>query len=157
VEAPASVFTVFWLELFTTKTKSPASDRDKASKKNEKKSNFEPGYDIHAKSYSGEGTADLSQRAHREIDLGRDANPKPTALASRNSGTSHGRIDPGEVILTLGTRLRPRVWRCGHLRRPNNIVSLAFVTGLDYQTRLDHSGVPNSSATPSSPTAQAAA
>jgi len=74
------------------------------------------------------------------LDLARDANPQTYGVGVKELWElPPGRIVPGEVILTLGYPLTSKEYGgAGIYGGQNNIVSLAFVTGLDYQDpRLD--------------------
>jgi electron-transferring-flavoprotein dehydrogenase len=111
-------------------------------KHNQPKSNFEPGYDLKAKvTILAEGprgslTKDLVQRF--ELDKGR--NPQTYGVGVKELWElPSGRMAPGEVIYTMGWPLTSKeyggAWVYG---AKNNVVSLGFVTGLDYpDPRLD--------------------
>src|SRR5450432_257143 len=118
------------------------TDDKGVDKKNEKKSNFEPGYDIQAKVVIlAEGTrGSLTKELITKLDLARDANPQTYGVGVKELWElPTGRIEPGEVILTLGYPLTTKEYGgAGIYGGKNNIASLAFVTGLDYQDpRLD--------------------
>jgi electron-transferring-flavoprotein dehydrogenase len=118
------------------------TDDKGVDKNNEKKSNFEPGYDIRAKVVIlAEGTrGSLTKQLIAKLDLARDANPQTYGVGVKELWElPAGRIEPGEVILTLGYPLTTHEYGgAGIYGGQNNIVSLAFVTGLDYQDpRLD--------------------
>jgi len=106
------------------------------------KGNFEPGYDLHAKvvilaeGTRGSCTKQLIQRF--ELDKGR--NPQTYGVGVKELWeVPSGRIAKGEVIYTMGWPLTSSeyggAWIYGS---KDNIVSLGFVTGLDYpDPRLD--------------------
>ncbi len=118
------------------------TDDKGVDKQNEKKSNFEPGYDISSKiTILAEGTrGSLTKQLVAKLDLARDSNPQTYGVGVKELWElPPGRIAPGEVILTLGYPLTTKEYGgAGIYGGQNNIVSLAFVTGLDYQDpRLD--------------------
>lgn len=118
------------------------TDDKGVDKQNEKKSNFEPGYDIQAKVVVlAEGTrGSLTKELIAKFDLARDANPQTYGVGVKELWElPPGRVAPGEVILTLGYPLTTKEYGgAGIYGGRDNIVSLAFVTGLDYQDpRLD--------------------
>jgi len=118
------------------------TDDKGVDKQNQPKANFEPGYDLKAKVVvlaegpRGSLTKQLIERFH----LDRDRNPQVYGVGVKELWeVPAGRIAPGEVIYTLGYPLTTKeyggAWIDGS---PNNIVSLGFVTGLDYpDPRLD--------------------
>jgi electron-transferring-flavoprotein dehydrogenase len=111
-------------------------------KNNEPKSNFEPGYDLQAKiTILAEGTrGSLTKQLIKKFDLMKDRNPQTYGQGVKELWeVPPGRIALGEVIYTMGWPLTSReyggAWIYGG---KNNIVSLGFVTGLDYpDPRLD--------------------
>jgi electron-transferring-flavoprotein dehydrogenase len=115
-------------------------------KHNQPKSNFEPGYDLQAKIVIlAEGTrGSLTKQLIAKFDLMRDRNPQTYGQGVKELWeVPSGRIAPGEVIYTMGWPLTSReyggAWIYGG---KDNIVSLGFVTGLDYpDPRLDPQGV----------------
>jgi electron-transferring-flavoprotein dehydrogenase len=108
------------------------------------KSNFEPGYDLHAKiTVLAEGArGSLTKQLAGRLDLYRHSNPQTYGVGVKElwelpSGRSS--IMAGEVIYTLGWPLTTKeyggAWIYGG---KDNLVSLGFVTGLDYEDpRLD--------------------
>ena len=106
------------------------------------KSNFEPGYDLKAKIVIlAEGTrGSLTKQLIARFDLDRDRNPQTYGQGVKELWeVPAGRIAPGEVIYTMGWPLTTReyggAWIYGG---KDNVVSLGFVTGLDYpDPRLD--------------------
>jgi electron-transferring-flavoprotein dehydrogenase len=116
---------------------------DKGVDKNgEKKSNFEPGYQLKSKCVIlAEGTrGSLTKQLIGKFDLNKDRNPQTYGVGIKELWeVPSGRIPKGEVIYTLGWPLTTKeyggAWIYGS---KDNIVSLGFVTGLDYQDpRLD--------------------
>src|SRR6202166_2414148 len=111
-------------------------------KRNQPKSNFEPGYDLQAKIVIlAEGTrGSLTKQLVKKFDLVKDRNPQTYGQGIKELWeVPSGRIAPGEVIYTMGWPLTSREYGgawiyCGK----DNVVSLGFVTGLDYpDPRLD--------------------
>jgi electron-transferring-flavoprotein dehydrogenase len=116
---------------------------DKGVDKNgEQKSNFEPGYDLKAKVVIlAEGTrGSLTKQLVARFNLDRDRNPQTYGVGVKELWeVPSGRIAPGEVIYTMGWPLTAQeyggAWLYGG---KDNVVSLGFVTGLDYEDpRLD--------------------
>jgi electron-transferring-flavoprotein dehydrogenase len=111
-------------------------------KHNQPKSNFEPGYDLQAKiTILAEGTrGSLTKQLIKRFDLMKDRNPQTYGQGVKELWeVPAGRIAPGEVIYTMGWPLTSReyggAWIYGG---KDNVVSLGFVTGLDYpDPRLD--------------------
>ena len=111
-------------------------------KQNQPKSNFEPGYDVKAKVVVlAEGTrGSLSKQLIQKFDLMKDRNPQTYGVGVKELWeVPSGRIKAGQVIYTMGYPLTTKeyggAWIYGS---KDNIVSLGFVTGLDYQDpRLD--------------------
>src|SRR5579864_8842096 len=118
------------------------TDDKGVDKEGHPKSNFEPGYDLHAKVVilaegpRGSLTKDLIQK----FDLAKNANPQTYGVGVKELWeVPAGRMAPGEVIYTMGWPLTTKeyggAWIYGS---KDNIVSLGFVTGLDYgDPRLD--------------------
>ena len=111
-------------------------------KNNQPKSNFEPGYDLQAKIVIlAEGTrGSLTKQLINRFDLMKGRNPQTYGQGVKELWeVPSSSIAPGEVIYTMGWPLTSReyggAWIYGS---KNNIVSLGFVTGLDYpDPRLD--------------------
>jgi electron-transferring-flavoprotein dehydrogenase len=111
-------------------------------KNNQPKSNFEPGYDLQAKiTILAEGTrGSLTKQLIKKFDLMKGRNPQTYGQGVKELWeVPSGRIAPGEVIYTMGWPLTSReyggAWIYGG---KDNVVSLGFVTGLDYSDpRLD--------------------
>jgi electron-transferring-flavoprotein dehydrogenase len=111
-------------------------------KQNQPKSNFEPGYDLKAKvTILAEGTrGSLTKELVTKFNLVKDRNPQTYGVGVKELWeVPSGRIAPGEVIYTMGWPLTVKeyggAWIYGS---KDNLVSLGFVTGLDYpDPRLD--------------------
>jgi electron-transferring-flavoprotein dehydrogenase len=111
-------------------------------KQNQPKSNFEPGYDLHAKVVIlAEGPrGSLTKQLIHKFDLVKDRNPQTYGQGVKELWElPSARIAAGEVIYTMGWPLTSReyggAWIYGG---QDNLVSLGFVTGLDYpDPRLD--------------------
>src|SRR5206468_3501701 len=118
------------------------TDDKGVDKQNQPKSNFEPGYDLQAKVVIlAEGTrGSLTKQLIAKFDLAKDRNPQTYGQGIKELWeVPAGRITPGEVIYTMGWPLTTKeyggAWIYGG---KDNIVSLGFVTGLDYpDPRLD--------------------
>jgi electron-transferring-flavoprotein dehydrogenase len=118
------------------------TDDKGVDKNNQPKTNFEPGYDLKAKLVIlAEGTrGSLTKQLIARFQLDHDRNPQTYGVGVKELWElPAGRISPGEVIYTMGWPLTPReyggAWIYGG---KDNIVSLGFVTGLDYpDPRLD--------------------
>jgi electron-transferring-flavoprotein dehydrogenase len=118
------------------------TDDKGVDKQNQPKSNFEPGYDVKAKVVVlAEGTrGSLTKQLVEKFDLMKDRNPQTYGVGVKELWeVPSGRIKAGEVIYTMGYPLTTKeyggAWIYGS---KDNIVSLGFVTGLDYQDpRLD--------------------
>jgi electron-transferring-flavoprotein dehydrogenase len=111
-------------------------------RQNQPKSNFEPGYDLHAKVVIlAEGPrGSLTKQLIARFSLDRDRNPQTYGQGIKELWeVPSGRVSPGQVIYTMGWPLTSKeyggAWIYGG---KDNIVSLGFVTGLDYpDPRLD--------------------
>src|SRR5882724_7293027 len=110
---------------------------DKGVDKNgERQANFEPGYDLKAKVVVlAEGTrGSLTKQLVARFQLDRECNPQTYGVGVKELWElPAGRMGPGEVIYTMGWPLTTReyggAWIYGG---KDNIISLGFVTGLDY-------------------------
>ncbi len=118
------------------------TDDKGVDKQNQPKSNFEPGYDLKSKVVIlAEGTrGSLTKQLIGRFQLDHDRNPQTYGQGVKElwEGPA-GRIVPGQVIYTMGWPLTSKeyggAWIYGGR---DNIVSLGFVTGLDYpDPRLD--------------------
>ncbi|MBV9182264.1 MAG: electron transfer flavoprotein-ubiquinone oxidoreductase [Acidobacteria bacterium] len=111
-------------------------------RRNQPKSNFEPGYDLVAKIVIlAEGSrGSLTKQLIGRFNLMKDRNPQSYGQGVKELWElPAGRLHPGEVIYTMGWPLTSReyggAWLYGG---KDNVVSLGFVTGLDYpDPRLD--------------------
>src|SRR6266705_5740581 len=118
------------------------TDDKGVDKQNQPKSNFEPGYDLKAKLVIlAEGTrGSITKQLVARFNLERGRNPQSYGVGVKELWeVPSGRIAPGEVIYTMGWPLTSKeyggAWIYGG---KDNIVSLGFVTGLDYpDPRLD--------------------
>src|SRR6202790_1124656 len=118
------------------------TDDKGVDKEGHPKSNFEPGYDLHAKVVIlAEGPrGSLTKELVSKFNLDKDANPQTYGVGVKELWeVPAGRIAPGEVIYTMGWPLTTKeyggAWIYGS---KDNVVSLGFVTGLDYaDPRLD--------------------
>ena len=118
------------------------TDDKGVDKEGRPKSNFEPGYDLRAKiTILAEGPrGSLTKQLINQFDLAKNANPQTYGIGVKELWeVPSGRIAPGEVIYTLGWPLTTKeyggAWIYGS---KDNVVSLGFVTGLDYpDPRLD--------------------
>src|SRR3954453_10787960 len=111
-------------------------------KEGNQKSNFEPGYDLRAKCVIlAEGSrGSLTKQLVARFNLDDGRNPQTYGIGVKELWeVPSGRIAKGEVIYTMGYPLTTQeyggAWIYGS---KDNIVSLGFVTGLDYaDPRLD--------------------
>src|ERR1022692_4665964 len=118
------------------------TDDKGVDKQNQPKSNFEPGYDVKAKVVLlAEGSrGSLTKQLIQKLDLMKDRNPQTYGAGVKELWeVPAGRIQAGEVIYTMGYPLNTKeyggAWIYGS---KDNVVSLGFVTGLDYQDpRID--------------------
>jgi electron-transferring-flavoprotein dehydrogenase len=118
------------------------TDDKGVDKQNQRKSNFEPGYDLKAKiTILAEGPrGSLTKELVNRFALDKDRNPQTYGVGVKELWeVPSGRIAAGEVIYTMGWPLTPKeyggAWIYGG---KNSVVSLGFVTGLDYpDPRLD--------------------
>jgi electron-transferring-flavoprotein dehydrogenase len=118
------------------------TDDKGVDKRGEQKSNFEPGYDLKTKILVlAEGTrGSLTKQLVGRFGLDKDRNPQTYGVGVKELWeVPSGRIAAGEVIYTLGYPLTFHeyggAWIYGG---KNNVVSLGYVTGLDYEDpRID--------------------
>jgi electron-transferring-flavoprotein dehydrogenase len=116
---------------------------DKGVDKNlQQKSNFEPGYDLRAKVVIlAEGTrGSLTKQLIGRFQLDQARNPQTYGVGVKELWeVPSGRIAPGEVIYTMGYPLTFHEYGGGWIYgSKDNVVSLGFVTGLDYRDpRID--------------------
>jgi electron-transferring-flavoprotein dehydrogenase len=144
-EAGITVFTGFAgseLLLDGERVAGVRTDDKGVDKQNQQKSNFEPGYDLHAKvTVLAEGTrGSLTKQLIQKFDLTKNSNPQTYGVGVKELWeVPSGRIEPGQVIYTMGYPLTPKeyggAWIYGS---KDNLASIGYVTGLDYQDpRLD--------------------
>src|SRR5207302_5834562 len=112
------------------------TDDKGVDKQNQRKSNFEPGYDLKAKvTILAEGPrGSLTKQLIARFNLDKDRNPQTYGVGVKELWeVPSGRIAEGEVIYTMGWPLTSKeyggAWIYGG---KDNIVSLGFVTGLAY-------------------------
>ena len=118
------------------------TDDKGVDRQNQPKSNFEPGYYLKARiTVLAEGTrGSLTKELVSKFDLARGRNPQTYGVGVKELWElPSGRVAPGEVIYTMGWPLTMKeyggAWIYGS---KDNLVSLGFVTGLDYpDPRLD--------------------
>src|SRR5437588_7907002 len=118
------------------------TDDKGVDKHNQPKSNFEPGYDLKAKvTILAEGPrGSLTKQLVKKFSLDKYRNPQTYGVGVKELWeVPSGRIKAGQVIYTMGYPLTTKeyggAWIYGS---KDNIVSLGFVTGLDYRDpRLD--------------------
>ena len=118
------------------------TDDKGVDKQNQQKSNFEPGYDLKAKvTILAEGPrGSLTKQLIARFNLDQDRNPQTYGVGVKELWEIPSRrIAKGEVIYTMGWPLTSKeyggAWIYGG---KDNLVSLGFVTGLDYpDPRLD--------------------
>jgi electron-transferring-flavoprotein dehydrogenase len=123
------------------------TDDKGVDKEGRPKSNFEPGYDLQAKVVIlAEGTrGSLTKQLIEKFDLAKDANAQTYGVGVKELWeVPSGRIAPGDVIYTMGWPLTTHEYGGGWIYgaksegSKDNVVSLGFVTGLDYaDPRLD--------------------
>jgi electron-transferring-flavoprotein dehydrogenase len=101
-----------------------------------KKSNFEPGIDLHAKvTVFGEGSrGSLTKTVIKKYDLDRGKNPQSYVVGVKEVWeVPEGRMEPGHVIHTMGYPLKSNTYGGGFIYgMKNNMISLGLLTGLDY-------------------------
>ena len=112
------------------------TDDKGVDKTGQKKSNFEPGYELKSKiTILAEGTrGSLTKQLINKFDLCRDRNPQIYGVGVKELWeVPSGRVRKGEVILTLGWPLTTKEyggsWMYGSR---DNLVSLGYVTSLEY-------------------------
>jgi electron-transferring-flavoprotein dehydrogenase len=118
------------------------TDDKGVDKTGQPKANFEPGYDLKSKVVIlAEGTrGSLTKQLVGRFQLDRNRNPQTYGVGVKELWEVPARrVAPGEVIYTMGWPLTSReyggAWIYGG---KDNVVSLGFVTGLDYpDPRLD--------------------
>lgn len=105
--------------------------------KGNKKGNFEPGIDLHAKvTVFGEGSrGSLVKTLVRRLDLDTQKNPPAFETGVKEVWEiPGGRIQPGEVIHTMGYPLKRDAFGGGFIYgMKENMISLGQLTSLDYK------------------------
>jgi electron-transferring-flavoprotein dehydrogenase len=106
-------------------------------KHGERKPNFEPGVDIRAKvTILADGVrGNLTKALVRRLALDAERAPQLYAIGIKELWeVPEGRVAPGTVIHTMGYPLRMEEFGGGFLyAMPNGVLSVGFVTGLDYK------------------------
>jgi len=138
-EAGITIFTGFAgseLLIEDNKVTGVRTDDKGVDRQNQQKGNFEPGYDLKAKvMVLAEGSrGSLTKQLIGRFDLDKDRNPQVYGIGVKELWeVPSGRITPGQVIYTMGYPLTTKeyggAWIYGG---KDNVVSLGFVTGLDY-------------------------
>src|ERR1043165_9035065 len=144
-EAGITVFTGFAGEELLTEGNQVLGVRtdDKGvDKQNQKKSNFEPGYDLKSKvTVLAEGPrGSLTKQLVRKYDLQKGRNPQGYGIGVKELWeVPSGAIKKGQVIYTMGWPLTTKEYGGGWIYgSKDNVVSLGYVTSLDYQDpRID--------------------
>ena len=118
------------------------TDDKGVDKTGQKKSNFEPGYELKSKiTILAEGTrGSLTKQLVGKFNLDKNRNPQTYGVGVKELWeVPSGRVRKGEVILTLGWPLTTKEYGGSWLYgAKDNLVSLGYVTGLDYaDPRLD--------------------
>ncbi|MBW1737464.1 MAG: NAD(P)/FAD-dependent oxidoreductase, partial [Deltaproteobacteria bacterium] len=105
-----------------------------------KKSNYEPGIDLHARvTVFGEGSrGSLSKTLIKKFDLDGGKNPQGYVVGVKEVWeVPEGRMEPGQVIHTMGYPLKSDTYGGGFIYgMKNNMISLGLMTGLDYADPL---------------------
>lgn len=103
----------------------------------EKKGNYEPGIDLQAKvTVFGEGSrGSLTKTLLKKLGLDQGKNPQSYVVGVKEVWEiPEGRIEPGEVIHTMGYPYGSKPYGGGFIYgMKNNHVSLGLLTGLDYE------------------------
>src|SRR5260221_5884536 len=118
------------------------TDDKGVDKQNQKKSNFEPGYDLRSKvTVLAEGPrGSLTKQLVARFDLMKDRNPQVYGIGVKELWeVPSGRVAKGQVIYTMGWPLTTKEYGGGWIYgSKDNIVSLGAVTSLDYaDPRID--------------------
>ncbi len=139
-EAGITIFTGFAgseLLIDDNKVVGVRTDDKGVDKHGQQKSNFEAGYDLRAKiTVFAEGPrGSLTKQLVGRFQLDRERNPQTYGVGVKELWeVPSGRVGAGQVIYTMGYPLSPKeyggAWIYGG---KDNVVSLGYVTGLDYQ------------------------
>jgi len=109
-------------------------------KEGKPKGNFEPGVDLLAKvTVFGEGSrGSLAKQLTRRLGLNKDKEPQVFSLGVKELWElPAGRFDEGKVVHTLGFPSDTDTYGGGWIYgMKNNVVSIGYVTGLDYKDPL---------------------
>ncbi len=101
-----------------------------------KKSNYEPGIDLHARvTVFGEGSrGSLTKTLIEKFKLDEGKNPQGYVVGVKEVWeVPEGRMEPGQVIHTMGYPLKSDTYGGGFIYgMKNNMISLGLMTGLDY-------------------------
>ena len=101
----------------------------------ERKSNFEPGIDLHAKvTVFGEGSrGSLTKDLIKQLGLDEGKNPQTYVCGVKEVWeVPEGRFEPGRVFHSMGYPLKSNTYGGGFIYgMKNNMVSLGLLTGLD--------------------------
>ena len=102
-----------------------------------KKSNFEPGIDLHAKvTVFGEGSrGSLTKTLIKKFNLDEGKNPQGYVVGVKEVWeVPEGRIQPGDVIHTMGYPLKSNTYGGGFIYgMKDNKLSIGLLTGLEYR------------------------
>ena len=102
-----------------------------------RKSNFEPGIDLHAKvTVFGEGSrGSLTKTLMKRFNLQEGKNPDSYVIGVKEVWeVPEGRIQPGEIIHTMGYPYKSKPYGGGFIYgMKDNQVSIGLLTGLDYE------------------------
>jgi electron-transferring-flavoprotein dehydrogenase len=102
-----------------------------------KKSNYEPGIDLHAKvTVFGEGSrGSLTKHLIKKFNLDQGKNPQSYVVGVKEIWEiPEGRIQPGDVAHTMGYPLKSNTYGGGFIYgMKDNKVSVGLLVGLDYQ------------------------
>ncbi len=102
-----------------------------------KKPNYEPGIDLHARvTVFGEGSrGNLAETLIQKFNLNEDKNPQSYVVGVKEIWeVPEGRLEPGEVIHTIGYPLKSNTSGGGFIYgMKDNHISLGLLTGLDYE------------------------
>ncbi|GAG25327.1 unnamed protein product, partial [marine sediment metagenome] len=100
-----------------------------------KKTNFEPGIDLHAKvTVFGEGTrGSLAKELIKKLKLDEGKNPQTYVVGVKEVWEiPEERFKPGQVVHTMGYPLKSNTYGGGFIYgMNNNMISLGLLTGLD--------------------------
>ncbi|HYX24363.1 MAG TPA: electron transfer flavoprotein-ubiquinone oxidoreductase, partial [Thermoanaerobaculia bacterium] len=110
------------------------------SRDGQKKANYEPGVDVRAQvTVLGEGPrGTLVKQLDAELDLWQGKNPQVYAIGLKEIWeVPHGRLEPGQVIHTLGWPLDSHTFGGGFVYgMQDDQVIVGLVVGLDYRNPL---------------------